>query len=261
MAASACCMAREKRPPSVWASSSRRGSGTIWALAMVPTRRVVADWSWRSWATQVPGLSVSVPASRRERLRSSTTSTWLLCSGVRPALARAVGQLVGGGLEVLDGVREGGLVARGPRLGGDHGALGDRQVVDRGTQHRDLVAGGRGVGGLGQVAAHAQAAEGRRQQQRDGQGKGELAAQRPTGDLEQRSTSGAGGGGCGAHGSPVSSSQTLPSRRPTDWKGVLVNVGSGRDGACTFFGQSAASAGEFRRPGLDGWRRLLSPSV
>ena len=88
VAASACCMAREKRPPRVWASSSRRGSGTIWALAMVPMSRVVADWSWRSWATQVPGLSVSLPASRRARLRSSTTSTWLLCSGVRPASER-----------------------------------------------------------------------------------------------------------------------------------------------------------------------------
>ena len=87
VAASACCMAREKRPLTVWASSSRRGSGTICAFAMVPTRRVVADWSWRTWATQVPGLRVSVPASRMERLRSSTTSTWLLCSGVSPALA------------------------------------------------------------------------------------------------------------------------------------------------------------------------------
>ncbi len=145
-----------------------------------------------------------------------------------------VGQLVGGGLELLDGVREGSLVARGPRLRGDHGALGDREVGDRGTQHRDLVAGRRRVRRLGEVAAHAQAAEGRRQQQRDGQGKGELAAQRPTGDLERRSTSGAGGGGRGAHGSPVSSSQTLPSRRPTDWKGVIVNVGTGRHGHARF---------------------------
>ena len=41
----------------VWASSSSRGSGSICALTMVVISWVTPDWSCRSCAIQVPGLS------------------------------------------------------------------------------------------------------------------------------------------------------------------------------------------------------------
>ena len=70
--------------------------------------------------------------------------------------------------------------------GGDDGALSGGEVADRGAEHGDLLGGRRVVVGLGQRAVHAQAAERRGEEHRDGEGQRQLAPQGPLGKRDGR---------------------------------------------------------------------------
>ena len=97
-----------------------------------------------------------------------------------------LGEGLGRGDDVVDRVDEVALGSGAVGLSGHHGGLGRGQVVDGRLDDRDLLGTATRARGVGQVALHAQGAEGRGQKQRNGERQRDLAAQRPTRNRQAR---------------------------------------------------------------------------
>ena len=118
-------------------------------------------------------------------LSEITSLTWRSCVGVRSAWSRASTSLAPASTTSCWACVQLGVVDA-HRAGHDSGVLGGGEVVDGRAEDRDLGGSGRVVVRQLPLGVHAQTAEDRRDDDRDGEHQGHLAPQRPLRDVPLR---------------------------------------------------------------------------